>query len=178
MGGTEEVRLKPDTTFPVDDLRLWSLSTFRTTSFMIALVISQFVQGSLQDRFTSLGTGIGLLLFAGLWASTWIATRWGLRTQADARITRAAWGPPVAPTIIAGGSNGLLVFVPVMATFLVGIVTSGRMGVLPMLGLLLVGSVIGGAVAFAVGAFVGFLYGIAEAFLLGLSDRIYGWATR
>ena len=61
MGGIEEARLKPDTTLQVDDLQLWSLSTFRTTSFMIALVISQYLAGSLQDRFKSLGTGIGLL---------------------------------------------------------------------------------------------------------------------
>lgn len=167
----------------VADLQLWSLSTFRTTSFMITVVIWQYVQGSLQERFSSLGTGIGFLLFAGLWACTWRATRWGLRTQADARIARAAWGPPITPTIIAGGWNGLLLFVPLMITFLIRIVVSEQiaseqMGVLRMLGLLLVGTVIGGAVAFVVGAIVGFVYGIAEAFLLGLSDRIYQWATR
>ena len=164
----------------VDDLQLWSLSTFRTTTFMIAIVIWQYIQGSLQERFSSLGTGIGFLLFAGLWACTWLATRWGLRTQADARIARAAWGPPIAPTIIAGGWNGLLLFVPLLATFLIRIVTSepDQMGVLRVLIPLLVGTVIGGAVAFAVGAIVGFLYGVAEAVLLGLSDRIYRWATQ
>ena len=162
----------------VDDLQLWSLSTFRTTTFMIAIVIWQYIQGSLQERFSSLGTGIGFLLFAGLWACTWLATRWGLRVQSDIGSARAAWGPPVTPTIVAGGWNGLLLFVPLMATFLIVIVRSEQMGVLPMLAGLLVGAVIGGAVAFVVGALVGSVYGVAEAFLLGLSDRIYQWATR
>ena len=178
MADIEGVGLEPDTTYDVDDLQLWSLSTFRTTSFMITLVISQYIQGSLQERFKSLGTGIGLLLFAGLWACTWLTTRWGLRAQAALPRRPQAWGPPLVPTIVAGGWNGLLIFVPLMVTFLIRVATDGQARVLPMLVLLLVGTVIGGGVAFVVGALVGLLYGIAEAFLLGFSDRIYRWTTR
>ena len=145
---------------------------------MIAVVIWQHAAGSLPQRFSRLGTGIGLVLFAGLWACTWLATRWGLRTQADARIAPAAWGPPIIPTIVAGGWNGLMLFVPVMGTFVTAVLAEGERSVLQMLTGLLLGTTIGGAVAFAVGAIVGFLYGVTEALLLGLSDRIHQWATR
>ena len=162
----------------VDALQVWSLATFRTTTFMIAIVIWQYSQGSLQEQFNRLGTGIGFLLFGGLWACTWLSTRWGLRAQADLPSTPQAWGPRAVPTIVAGGWNGLLLLVPLVAVFLISIMRAEQMDLGRVLVLLVLSVGIGGAVAFAIGALVGFVYSVAEALLLGLGDRVYQWATR
>src|SRR5260221_6040094 len=59
-------------------LELWSLATFRVTSFTATVVMSFHVGGSLSATLNGLDTATGFGFFLLLWATTWFATRTGL----------------------------------------------------------------------------------------------------
>ena len=86
---------------------------------MIAVVIWLYGQGSLQEPFSRLGTGIGFMLFAGLWA----AHDWGpadaLGWAAGCALAIAAHPlrPNALTAAVSASGVGLWVFLGLVLTF-------------------------------------------------------------
>jgi hypothetical protein len=90
-------------------LELWSLAAFRAASFTAAAVLLLHRRGSLAATLSRLDTAIGVAAYLLLWTTTWFATRTGLRRIAAAVVTVAV--QRVMPAIVAGGWNGVYVFI-------------------------------------------------------------------
>ena len=151
-------------------LELWSLATFRVASFTGAVVLSFHLRGSLPAALSRLDTATGFGVFLLLWVTTWCATRTGLRLGRDGD---GLFDRRVAPTIVAGGWNGLYVFVGLLAAFLFLMVR--EQGVASVLVFAVIGSTLGSLLAFAVGAVAGLLYGLVDGLLIGFSARLFQW---
>jgi hypothetical protein len=141
-------------------LRLWAFGTFRTATFVVAFALYLHLTDRLLGSLSSLNTEVGLAAFVMLWASTLIATRTGWRHMADGDVSASSI---VAATTVAGGWNGLFVWVPILFVLVMNTMAGSIAGAL-MVGLL--GSVMGGVLAFTIGAIFGFAYGIVDAVLL------------
>jgi hypothetical protein len=151
-------------------LELWSLATFRAASFTAAVVLSFHLRGALPAALSSLDTATGFGFFLLLWVTTWRATRTGLRLGRDGH---GLFDRRVAPSIVAGGWNGVYVFIGLLAAFLFLMVLKQRFGSVLVFGV--IGSTIGSLLAFVVGALAGLLYGLVDALLIGFSDRLFQW---
>jgi hypothetical protein len=159
-------------------LHVWSLATFRTTSFMIGVIISLHVRGSLPGSLRRLDTSTGFGLFLVIWATTWLATRRGLlELERSASIDIPSSAAIVMSTIVAGAWNGLYVFAALVLGFLAASISTQGPEALRVIPVFAIGSVFGGTVAFTIGAIAGLLYGVVEVLLLGACGRLYRWAT-
>lgn len=152
-------------------LRLWSLSTFRATTFLIAIVLVLHLRGTLQSSLRELDTAIGFASFLLFWASTYAASRLGLRYAENA----TGEGPAerlLAATIVAGAWNGAFVFLLlVSAAFVVSVVATGSIGPIVAFGF---AAIVGSTVAFAFGGVAGLAYGAIEGVLSAVSSRLVG----
>jgi hypothetical protein len=157
------------------DPRVWSLAAFRTTSFMIGVIMSLHVRGSLAGSLRRLDTTTGFGLFLVVWATTWFATRRGLRELE--RVDTASSAATVMSTIVAGAWNGLYVFGALVLGFLAASIITQGPGAVPVIPVFAIGSVIGGTVAFTIGAIVGLFYGMIELFVSRVCSRLYRWTT-
>jgi hypothetical protein len=153
-------------------LELWSLATFRVASFTGSVVVYLHWRGSLPATLSRLDTAAGFGFFLLLWATTWLATRTGRRYR---RLANSSFGRGVASTIVAGGWNGLYVFVVLFLGLLFFIIREQR--VASVLGIALIGSTLGGLVAYVIGGLVGLLYGLVDAMLFGVSARLFRWVA-
>ena len=159
-------------------LDVWSLATFRTTSFMIGVIMSLHERGSLTRSLRQLDTTTGFGLFLVMWATTWFATRRGLReVERSASINIASSAAIVMSTIVAGAWNGLYVFGALVLGFLAASIITQGLGAVPVIPVFAIGSVIGGTVAFTIGAIVGLFYGMIELFVSRVCSRLYRWTT-
>ena len=169
MAGTDAMRA----------LRPLSLATFRATSFMTAAVLTLHLRGSLASVLSRLDTQTGFGFFVVFWVLTWIATRVGLRQAgADASSENLAPDAALMPTTIAGGWNGALVFVVLVVGLLVTLVRAQGISALVTLPVILFGSALGGAIAFATGAIAGFVYGLVDTVVLLVSAALCRWVNR
>ena len=156
------------------DLALWSLATFHTVTFVVAVALGFHLKGTLAARLAQLDTALGVAAFVFLWVATWFTTRIGRRYQSREESSGA--GPSsIVPAMIVGGAwNGVIVFV----VLLIGLVLT-RLGSLQIgnaiVGLVLI-VVVGGALAFVIGGFVGMAFGIIDRTLLGASRLLFEWA--
>jgi hypothetical protein len=83
----------------------------------------------------------------------------------------------VMSTIIAGAKNGLLVFAGLVVVLLAGIVKEEGISAARTLPVVLLGSVVGGTLAFMSGGIAGLMYGLAETLLFRVSRALHKWAT-
>lgn len=153
-------------------LELWSLATFRVTSFTASVVMSFHVGGSLSATLSGLDTATGFGFFLLLWTTTWFATRTGLGylRRADSVVE-----PRVISTGVAGGWNGVYVFIVLLVGFLFFTIREQR--VASVLAIALIGSTVGSLLAFFIGALVGLLYGLVDAMLFGFSAWLFNWVV-
>ena len=160
------------------DPRVWSLATFRTTSFMIGVIMSLHGRGSLAGSLRRLDTTTGFGLFLVVWATTWLATRRGLRElERSASIDITSSVAIVLSTTVAGAWNGLYVFGALVLGFLAASISTQGPGAVAVIPVFAIGSVFGGTVAFTIGAIAGLFYGVVELFVRGVCSRLYLWTT-
>jgi hypothetical protein len=152
-------------------LRVWSLATYRTVTFMVSLAVGVHLSGSLVPALRRLDTQTGFAAFLILWAITWFATRAGLR-QLQTPLQDASVATVVYSTTIAGGWNGLGIWVVLIVGYAIFTLAS-RTGTPALLPILFFASVIGGLLAFTVGAIVGMVYGLTDALLLQLTAGLF-----
>lgn len=157
-----------DEEFP---LRLWSLATFHTVSFMVLLAVGVHLRGSLAASLKPLDTRTGFGFFLMLWAITWFFTRAGLR-QMKASVEDASAATFVFSITIAGGWNGAGVWMVIMIAA-VGSAFIGSGRALALIPVFFLATVVGGLLAFAVGAVVGLVYGLTDVVLLRLGARLF-----
>ena len=159
-------------------LRMWSLATFRTTSFMAAAVLTLHLRGTLPSTLSRLDTVTGFGFFAIFWVVTWIATRLGLwQAGADAWSERLPTGAVLMSTTIAGGWNGLFVFALLVARFLVALAGAQEPRMIAALPVVFFGSVLGSVIAFTIGTIAGFVYGTVDMLVLLVSGALFRWAS-
>jgi hypothetical protein len=152
-------------------LRLWSLATFHTVSFMVCLAVGVHLRGTLAAALKPLDTRTGFGFFLILWVITWFATRAGLR-QMKSAVEDASAATIVFSTTVAGGWNGAGVWMVIMIA-VVGSAFVGAGRTLALIPASFLGTVLGGVLAFTVGAVVGLVYGLTDVLLLRLSARLF-----
>ena len=153
-------------------LRLWSFATFHTVSFTVLVAVGVHLSGSLAAALRQLDTRTGFSVFLALWAITWFATRAGL-SQMKPRVEEAPTATIMFSTTIAGGWNGVGIWIGIEAAGLV-VTLLGRPGsVLAVILVLFLATVLGSLLAFTVGAVVGLCYGLIDAVLLRLSAWLF-----
>ena len=155
-------------------LRLWSIATFHAVSFVGLLVVGVHWSGSLASVLGRLDTLTGFGVFFVLWATTWCATRVGLRSIGS-RVDEATASSVIFSMTVAGGWNGVAVLLLMIVVALVFALARGVAG-LSLIPVLFFTSVIGSLLAFTVGAVVGLLYGLADAALLRFGALLFRWA--
>lgn len=149
-----------------DPLVAWSLATFHTALLVALLVTGLYLVGPLGDILSGLETAVGLALYVCLWAATWWTTRrWlaGLGEDADLLATVGTGGK-------WGGVDGVLFF---WAIFAIAIVpTLGfHVGAIPFF---LLALAVGSVLALGIGGFVGCIFGLLDAAVFRVANRIAG----
>lgn len=129
-------------------LTVWTLATTNTLGFVLVLLLPGYASGGLSDVLPTLGTAVGLLVFASLWLVVWATTRWLLDRvdPATAPLRRLAlWA------LALGALDGIVFLVGVVLLLGVptALTTSLELGTVALLALL------GTPIAAAVGAVVG-----------------------
>jgi hypothetical protein len=157
----------------VSPLRLWSLTTFHTASFVAAAVIGLHLRGALLAALGRLDTSLGVASFLALWALTWTATRAALRALESDDDDHMS-GSIVMRLTVAGGWNGIGIFGVLAVVFLFNLAARGT-PTSTFVPLVVLGVAIGGSLAFTIGAVVGFAYGIVDAALLGGAAALLRW---
>jgi hypothetical protein len=160
-------------------LRAWSLGSFHTAGFVLAVVLGVHLSGSLAGRLARLNTPMGIAAFLGLWAVTWRITKAAL-LKMDPPIEDAGSGDIVASMIVAGGWNGVAIFAAIVLTNAAfafarssGAGTGAGLALLPILFLT---AVLGSVLAFTIGGIVGFVCGAADAALVRAGAALDRWA--
>ena len=148
------------------DLRLWSVSTFRTVSFTIAVVFSLHLRGSLRESLASLNTMIGFAAFAVVWITTFVTTRAGRRHYRRRQNSSTYSASRFESTTIAGSLNGTCVYAALALAAAIALHTPQAVAAIAVF------SVLGVTVAAAIGGFVGMAYGASEACLLRVSQAL------
>jgi hypothetical protein len=148
------------------DLRLWSVSVFRTVSFTLAVVFGLHLRGTLRDSLATLNTMAGFAAFAILWITTLVATRAGRRHYRHRQTSANYSASRLESTTIAGALNGACVYAVLSVAAGVAVHTPQAIAAIAVFSLL------GVAVASAIGGFVGIAYGAGEACLLRVSRAL------
>jgi hypothetical protein len=154
-------------------LRVWSLATFHTATFVAAVVVGLHVRGSMAAALSRLSTALGVGFFLVFWASTWAATRAGLRALESDDDDHVA-GSIVMRLTVAGGWNGIGIFAVLAPGFLFNLALHGTPAP-AFVPLVVLGGAIGGSLAFTIGAVVGFVYGLVDAALLRGGAALLRW---
>ena len=157
-------------------LRLWSLATFHTVSFVAAVVVAEHVSGSLAGALGRLNTALGVAAFLALWAITWFATSKGLYGM-EPRVEDASLLTIVESTIVAGGWNGVGIFALILSLSVASILAGNGSGGPALIPVLFFVAVIGSLLAFTIGAVVGLVYGLIDALLLRAGAALFRWAS-
>ena len=148
------------------DLRLWSVATFRTVTFTIAVALGFHLRGTVREWLAQLNTIVGFAFFAILWTTTLFASEKGFRYYDRHSRTKPYSPSRLEATIVAGACNGLCLYaIPAIAAMFM-------LHNPQAVGAIAVFSVIGIAVASAIGAFFGIAYGALEALLLRVSRAL------
>jgi hypothetical protein len=153
------------------DLKVWSLSTFHTTCFIVIVALGLHLHGTLPDTLRQLDTALGFAAFIILWAVTCAATSWGVRYAA--RPAQSA--DPLAFSIaISGGWNGVAIFAVLFAVFTVRVAMAGSY---PLAGIpvLFLGVVVGSLLAFTIGTMVGLVFGLIDTVLIRVGSALFEW---
>lgn len=164
--GVADTATPNDGEAPDGGLFAWALATFHVALLVAAGVTGLHLAGSLGDSLAGLGTATGAGLYLLLWATTWWTTGGWLA---------AAWPTPAGPVAGEerpdldtrlvhaggwGGANGTLFFLGLAAVVFGPNTLRAGAEALPVLAFLVL---LGGLVAFAVGAIVGGLFALLDA---------------
>jgi hypothetical protein len=156
-------------------LLTWSLTTFHTTVFVLAIVLLAYSGGGLGQALSGLNTFAGLGLFVALWATTYLTTARalaGLDFIGSAR-DRSGYGRRAFRWGAANGMSFLAVLGVVALVVAIANTRPGQVGsgiLLPALFIAPIALV----VSAAVGGAVGVLFGIIDLALFGLAGVIEG----
>ena len=148
------------------DLGLWSVSTFRTVSFTVAVVFGLHLGGTLRGSLASLNTMSGFAAFGILWMTTVAATRTGRRYYRRRQTSPRYSASHLESTTVAGALNGASVYAVLALAAAVALHTPQAIVAIAMF------SVLGVLIALAIGGFVGLGYGASEACLLRVSHAL------
>jgi len=148
------------------DLRLWSVSAFRTVSFTLAAVFGLHLRGTLRESLASLNTTVGFAAFAILWSTTLVATRAGRRHYRHRQLSPTYSASHIESTTVAGALNGACGYAVLSVAAGVAIHTPQAIAAIAVF------SVLGVVVASAIGGFIGTAYGASEACLFRVSRAL------
>jgi hypothetical protein len=153
-------------------LRNLTLSTFRVTTFVVAVVIYSHVTGGLGKTLSRLDTETGAGFFLAFWALTWYITRISLRRMTES-IEHASPTDIVGTAAVAGGWNGVGVYAGVIVISVASSLANHVLDVRGVSVLFFALVVFGGPASFTVGAVVGALYGLFETLFLGVGSMLF-----
>jgi len=146
-------------------LTVWTLSTVNTVGFVLALLIPSYASGGLSDVLPTLGTALGLGVFAFLWLVVWATTRWLLDRvdpTTDSLSRLVLW---------AGAFGSLDGIIFVLGIVIALVVPTALVTSLDLLSVALIAA-IGVPIAAAVGAVVGITALSLDLVLLRASDGV------
>jgi hypothetical protein len=147
-----------------DRVSTWCLASFHTVILVVALVLVAYRTDALGPALTALSTLEGLLLFLGLWLTTWWSTRQAFKGR---RLPSLGKAPArlLGRSVGWGGLNGAFFLVPL------AVVLAFRFGP----GFLLF--ILFALVAAVVGALVGGVVALIDLALIRLASKLSGWAN-
>jgi hypothetical protein len=152
----------------------WSLATFHTTVFVLAIVLVAYSRGALGPGLSGLNTFVGLGLFVALWATTYFTTARALRGLDLIGSARDSGGYG-RRAFRWGAANGMSFLGVLGIVALVAAVANTRPGQLgPILLPALFIAPIALVVSAAVGGAVGVLFGIIDLGLFALARLVGG----
>ena len=144
------------------------LASFHSSMLVLVAIALLYLLGDLGEALADLNSLVGLGLFAYLWTVTWVTSAGALR--------RLRWpvhptaGATLAASMLWGGLTGVGVLVaPVLfatAAFVVVGVATLDAGVVAAALLVPVAGVIAALFAFAIGAWIGSIFGLLDYLLL------------
>lgn len=138
-----------------DRLETWTVATFNVVAFGLVLVLAGYATGALSEILPDVGTVPGIAVFAYLWALVVVATRTGLPAGGLATIRTDGVSPVLIGGVVAGTITGAgFVLGVVLVAVLPLAVTEGmKLDVLiPLAGLMSLGTGVGGVVGALLGA--------------------------
>lgn len=145
-------------------LLVWGLSGFHTTLFVVVGLLLLHSGGALGGALAQLDTLTGFVLFIGLWATDWGATRHAMRGISAAALGRPfAGGGLIIRGIVAGSVNGALFFLWLVLTLSAQAVVHGDGET--ALNLLVIAT-FGWFFAAVVGGVFGLLFAVIDTLLL------------
>ena len=158
-----------------------AFATFHTLAFLAILLLATNVSSDLRGVIGLTHPLVGIALCIALWATTWFATKQGLKHSKWNLIQAPRYRDLMGEGIIWGGINGALFLLFAEIIIGAGIVTSNIRVVQASLDLLqsliVVGDILiififGAPLAFMIGANVGFLVGILDSLLIAAFRRL------
>mgnify|MGYP000235860168 CR=1 FL=1 len=157
----------------------WALGSMHAALLTLVGLLLAFPGGELGNDLDGLSTGVGLGLYALLWAASLLGTAGALRrighdiSASTDRVVGAGalWGGVAGAAFLIVGLLALAVYATVEG---VGEGTVGATDTVFGAGVVAAGSVIGGAFAFAVGAMVGALLALVDVALLTAARAVAG----
>src|SRR4249920_3162041 len=102
--------------------RVLHLATLRACTFNVLLAAILHARGDLASALERSSTSFGIAAFAVLWVTTAYTTNYGLRqvqSSAETRFDAVGW------TIIAGGLNGVLVWLVIVLALVAATLAGG-----------------------------------------------------
>jgi hypothetical protein len=153
------------------NLKVWSLSTFHATMFIVIAALGLHVHGTLSGTLRQLDTALGFAAFVILWATTCAATSWGVRYAARPAHSTDALALCIA---ISGGWNGVAIFAVLLAVFTVRVATASSQP-LAAIPVLFLSAVIGSLLAFTIGTMIGLVFGLIDTVLIRVGSALAEW---
>jgi hypothetical protein len=151
-----ESATEPIPAIPDDSLVVWALASFHVGLLVAGLVAALHLAGPLGELLAGLSTTVGLVLYLGLWATTWWTNRRWLRAANDPEIE----GSVVRTGTKWGGVNGTCFFWLLAVVNLVPLLTPENLArvELDFAVFFVVALGIGSVLALGVGGIVGSLF--------------------
>jgi hypothetical protein len=155
---------------PDDPLVVWALASFHTGLLVAVLVTALHLAGPLGELLAGLSTTVGLVIYLGLWATTWWTNRRWLRAAIDPE----TGGSVVRTGMKWGGVNGTYFFWLLVVVNVVPLLTPENLArVEPDFAVFFVVALgIGSILALGIGGIVGSLFAIFDLALVRVAARI------
>lgn len=149
-----------------DALLCWGLAAFHTAVLVLVLVMYLYGRVPLGELLAEIQTSVGLLLYGALWGITWWSNhRWLRETQLLEAYAVSGPDTVILSGFKWGGTTGVIFF-----GVLVGLLVLPQipLGGIPFVVLV---TLIGAIVAFAVGGLLGGVFAVADIVLFWVADQ-------
>lgn len=155
---------------PDDSLVVWALASFHTGLLVAVLVTALHLDGPIGDLLAGLSTTVGLVLYLGLWATTWWTNRRWLRALADPEIDSST----VLTGMKWGGVNGVCFFWVLVVVNVAQFINLENLAALEVgvAALFVFAGLVGSILALGIGGIVGSLFAILDLALVRVAARI------